>query len=399
MFGIFRNKSYPIGIDLGGSSLKMLQLTAREDGLGLQAAARAEVPTLVQGNAPAMQEWFISMLKELLGSKPFKGRQVVTCLPAREMLIQHLRMVKMDEADLQKALPWEAQGKVPFDINHALLRHIVAGEVYDNDESKLEVILMAASRNVVEQHLRLIERTRIETKYVNVEPVALVNCFAHLLGKGQTQQGATMFVDLGHSCSKVVVSQGTQIVFCRSISIGGEHLARVIGEKLGVDAGEAAILLNRWQRALGLAQLKAVQPDTQAVAVERGEAGRVASSTTATLIKEASGTDLGQVELEAAAGPTLQNLCEEIRSCVRYHDLMFHAAPAARVIFLGGQAKNKGFCQKLARGLGLPAQLGDPLARVSGETLLGEHSDLEENELHSEWAVAFGLSLGGMAAK
>jgi len=66
-----------------------------------------------------------------------------------------------------------------------------------------------------------------------------------------------------------------------------------------------------------------------------------------------------------------------------------------RVIFLGGMSKNKSFCQKLARGLGLPAQLGDPVARIAAESRMGSHSDLDPGQACSDWAVAFGLCLGG----
>ena len=175
-----RKKAYPIGVDLGSASLKMVQLTEMEGGLGLVAAAKEDVPSYVQGHATALQEWYVKTVKEMLSDKPFKGRQVVTCLPAREMLVQHLRVAKMGEKELEKALPWEAQGKVPFDIHQALLRHVVACEVYEGDESKLEVILMAASNHVVRQHLQLVERTKVETREISVEPNALVNCFAHL---------------------------------------------------------------------------------------------------------------------------------------------------------------------------------------------------------------------------
>jgi Tfp pilus assembly PilM family ATPase len=62
-------------------------------------------------------------------------------------------MPKLEEEELKKALPWEARGKLPIDPSHALLRHIVAGEVYQDSEQKSEVILMAAARELVNQLL------------------------------------------------------------------------------------------------------------------------------------------------------------------------------------------------------------------------------------------------------
>ncbi|MCH9022902.1 MAG: pilus assembly protein PilM, partial [Planctomycetes bacterium] len=240
MFKLLGKKVYPIGIDLGSSSLKMVQLMDMEGGLGLAAASREDVPAYLQHHPAAMMEWYVKTIKEKLSEKPFKTKLAVTALPARQVLTQHLRMPKLSSEELRKALPWEAQGKVPFDINRALLRHIVAGEVYDNDsdETKLEVILMAASKQVVDQHLNLVERSKIELEQVNVEPCALVNCFNYLLESSE-EQGATMFVDLGHACSKVLVTHGSGIVFCRTISIAAEHLKKVISEKLSVDAIQA----------------------------------------------------------------------------------------------------------------------------------------------------------------
>ena len=92
--------------------------------------------------------------------------------------------------------------------------------------------------------------------------------------------------------------------------------------------------------------------------------------------------------------PTLQCLADEIISCLRYHNLMFESQQVGKVIFLGGMAKNKTICQKLAQSLNLPAQLGDPLARVLPQSRTGNHSDLEEGQSYTDWAVAFGLGLG-----
>ena len=382
-----RNKAYPIGVDLGSASLKMVQLTEMEGGLGLVAAAKEDVPGYVQGHATALQEWYVKTIKEILAKKPFKGRTAVTCLPSREMLVQHLRMAKMGDAELEKALPWEAQGKVPFDIHQAMLRHVVSNEVYEGNESKLEIILMAASNHVLRQHLQLVERTKLDINEINVEPYALVNCFAHLMDQKSEKPAATMFVDLGHHSSKVLVTQGSKLVFCRTISIAAEHFRRAISDKLSVDYEQAAQLYRqvKFSAAKAAGMPKAVAKSQTATA-------------TATL--EPVESQVGAVDAaDAAVGPTLHYLCDEMKSCVRYYDLLFPNNRIAKVIFLGGMAKNKSFCQNLAQGLGLPAQLGDPLARVLPASRTGKHSDIQEGQSCSDWAVAFGLSLGGHQSK
>jgi len=395
MLGVLRQKVYPIGVDLGSCSLKLVQLTQNSSGLSLVAAARADVPREIQDIPSERQEWYIDSFRELLSSKPFKGRRVISCLAAREMLVQHLRVPKMDEKHLEKALPWEAQGKVPFNINTARLHHIVAGEVYDGAECKQEVILMAASATVVKQHLNLIERTKVQVDTINVEPLALVNCFLHLLEKDGAEQKGTMLVDLGHSCSKVVITHGADVAFCRTIGIGAEQMVRAICDKLSVDYGEAARLYLEY--FLNVGRSEPAGKSGGAAAAGSGEVGgSVEPKEGAAVATEEEG--LG-ARVKEAILLSQQNLAEEIRSCVRYHDLVFGSQPVGRAIFVGGQAKNKSLCRQLARNLGLPAQLGDPLARIEPSSLVGKHSDLAADERHCDWAVAFGLSLGGIELK
>ncbi len=404
MLGFLRQKVYPIGVDLGSSSVKLVQLSGAGKGLGLQAAAQAEVPHDIRGNPSALQEWYVETVRELLSSKPFKETRVITCLPSRELLVQHLRLAKMDEEQLEKTLPWEAQGKVPFDIHRARLRHIIAGEVYEGSETKLEVILLAASHSVVEQHLSFIGRTKMQIDSINVEPCALVNCFAHLLDKQHESSRGVMFIDLGHSCTKVVITHGLNIVFCRTIGIAAEHMVRLICDVKGESYDQAIqsqqnLAADDLANAMKLSEQSQSAPigtakesdhlSMQAEGVEDESVGG-----TATLTESAEELDVSSV-----IAPTLRSLCEELRSCVRYHDLMFEGQQVEKVIFVGGQAKHTVLCQQVARGLGLPAHLGDPAARVVPETRTGKHSDLESSERHCEWAVAFGLSLGGVHTK
>lgn len=396
MFNLFGGKICPIGIDLGSHSLKMLQLAKVGAGWSLVAAAEAPVPGSIAENVSALQEWRITTIKRLLAAKPFKTRKVVTCLPSREILVQHLRVATMGEEELKKALPWEAQEKLPFDTQQAMLRHIVAGEVYDGDESKLEVILMAASRAALQRHLNLIERTKLEIKSIGVEPCALVNSFAHLLGQAEKIEGATILIDLGHTSSKVVIAHGPKVVFARTLDLGARQMIHAVGKGLQMGYEQAT----RCYENLGKGQ-RADETAGQSAAKDHasmGESFHGAADTATTTLEEKHAKDVEADQIQAILASELDNLCEEIRSCVRYHNLLFEAQAVARVIFVGGQGHHRALCQKLAQGLKLPAQLGDPLARVAPQSLTGAHSDLQAGRRHCQWAVAFGLSMGTFEA-
>lgn len=385
MLSFLRRKVCPIGIDFGSDSIKLVQLAAENNTVRLVAAAKMTLPEEARSNATQRAQWFVKAIKKTLSSKPFKGRNAVISLPAREMFIEHLRLPVTDREQAKQALMIEAQTRLPFDSQQALIRHIVAGEYYDGTDTKLEVILMAAAQKMVEYYLRIVELARLEIDSVNVEPCALVKGFAHLLADGEQGAQTTMLLDLGHQSTKVMITHGDQVAFTRTITPGAVHFAQALTETLQATPEQAT----QWCRQLCRQQ---PAPAPMAVAVS-APASKTTWDEDATTEPPAMAT---RPDPESVALPLLSQLCEEIRSCMRYHDFMFESTPVNRVIFLGGQAKNMALCKKLAAALGVAAQLGDPIARIAKNSRLGEHSDVEPGQMNGEWAVAFGLSLDSL---
>ena len=65
-----------------------------------------------------------------------------------------------------------------------------------------------------------------------------------------------------------------------------------------------------------------------------------------------------------------------------------------RLIFIGGEARQRSFCQNIAREVGLAAQLGDPMCRMSRVSDVGIESGIDRRLPQPAWAIAIGLSMG-----
>ncbi|HEX4792634.1 MAG TPA: hypothetical protein VH370_02520, partial [Humisphaera sp.] len=138
----FGSTSSPIGIDFGTDNLRMAQVEPVDGEYHLAAAATADVPTHVRNDPAARVGFFAQGIRDLFSQANFRGRKVILSLPASFMYIQHVRLPRMDEEATKKALPWELRGKLPIDPSQALLRHIIAGEVFQDQDPKQEVIVM-----------------------------------------------------------------------------------------------------------------------------------------------------------------------------------------------------------------------------------------------------------------
>src|SRR5438552_1534588 len=204
---LFAQKCNPIGVDFGSDCLRLLQVQRGEGNeFKLIAAASADVPAHVRHDPGARLNFFIDTVKDLLAQGKFRGREVMLGLPAASMFIQHLRMPKMDADAMKKALPWELRGKLPIDPNHAQLRHIVAGDVFEGQEAKSEVIVMAASKEMVNQFLGAAAKAKLDVIGMNGESKALADCFTTIYRRKSDEGVINCYVDIGAVSTRAIVA-------------------------------------------------------------------------------------------------------------------------------------------------------------------------------------------------
>jgi type IV pilus assembly protein PilM len=394
----------------------MAQVAFVDNEWRLIAAAAADVPADVRHDPAARLDFFVQTSRELLLQGEFRGRTAMLSLPSASMFIQHLRLPKMDDEQTRKTLPWEARGKIPIDPSHALLRHLVAGEIYQEQEVKNEIILMAAGRELIDQYLAAAARAKLDVLGMNVEPKAIVDCFGHIYRRQTDAQITNCFVDLGASGTRAIIARGNRILFARTIPVGGDHFTRAVAAALELGEQDAKLL------RLQLANLQPSPTEMQRrQQVREGEAGegfavlgaalaaagkpepdRSATASVATLATTTSsalsGDTLSQTKrVEQACQTPLNKLTEELDLCRRYYEATFPSTPVDRLIFVGGEARHRSLCQQVAQNLSLAAQVGDPLVRMGRVSNISPESGIDRRQPQPAWAVAIGLSLGPAA--
>jgi type IV pilus assembly protein PilM len=296
-------------------------------------------------------------------------------------------MGKMSAEELTKALPFEAAGKLPFDANRAVIRHAVAGEVYQNQEARQEVIVMAAPRDAVDRHLNVLSKQKLEVVGIHVEPHALIECFSHLFRRKADENVCTMFIDMGAGATHVVITHGKGMVFAKHVSIGGDILNRAVADFLKVSPAQARDM-----------RIRASRQQATAARLPAGVVGIGADAHTHPLGRQNTtngvlGIDTETVDKVAeAVEESLQTLTSELLLCVRYYESIFPGRVVDRAIFVGGESRHIPMCQRIAQKLGLPSTLGDPLARLQKDTVAQTSVDLRQPQ--PGWAIAVGLSLG-----
>jgi type IV pilus assembly protein PilM len=404
-------KANPIGVDFGSDSLKLAQVARVDNEWRLMAAASTDIPSHARHDVGMRMQFLVGALKDLLAQGNFSGRTAVLALPASAMFIQHLRVPKMDEAALKKALPWEARGKIPIDPSHALLRHHIAGDVYQEQEAKDEIILMAAGRDLINQYLDTAAKAKLDVVGMNVEPKAVIDCFGHIYRRKTDEDTTNCFIDIGCSGTRAVIARSNHMLFARGIPIGGDHFTQAVAASMNIKEEDAKLLR---LRLCNLQPAAAEVKPKQTAVIEQspnaeGFAMLGAALSAAKKEHRIEGTAGGGVAMleapaddpqsqlqgvERACREPLHKLIEELDLCRRYYEATFQNRPVDRLVFIGGEAKHRWLCQHIAQELGIAAQVGDPLVRMGRTCEVGPESGIDRRQPQPNWAVAIGLSMG-----
>jgi type IV pilus assembly protein PilM len=367
----FGSATTPIGVDFGSASLKLAQLDGAGDGTGdgaaLLAFAEREVPPDIANDPAARLQFFAKEIPQLLSRGSFRGRRAVLGLPAAVTCLERVRIPLLDEAGFRQAIEYEAALRLPFIPAQALIRHIVAGEVYEGDERRSEVIVMATRRKLIDELLAIASRAQLEVVGFNAEPIAIATCVAARGGatpaaadKSATTAAAVMIVDIGNSGSRIYIVVDGQIRFARAVNVGAAELDRAVAQRLSVTSAEA-------------------------------RARRMELSTTRALHGYGTGADTAKqldeklVRVEHACFVTFRKLAHELLLSSRYFHTTFPSVHVGEVMFLGGAAAHRRLCQLVAEEVGLKYREVNSFA--------GAAAGSDPSKSGAAWAVAVGLTL------
>ena len=152
-----------------------------------------------------------------------------------EFPFTHLKRVELD-----KAIGAELEGQLPHDVEDLVWAHdVIPREAPADKGAGMRVLAVAATRERVAEHLRLLSVEGLELHGVAAAPTAYAKAAARLsIGADDT----VMIVDVGHGRTNACVVRQGRCLFARTLSRGGRHQTLAIARawKLSDEDAEKA---------------------------------------------------------------------------------------------------------------------------------------------------------------
>ncbi len=340
------SRTGPIGVDIGSSAVKLLQLSA--DRRQVVDSVCWELPRGEDGLPVRTEEAVLQTICRARESHNFRGREAVLALGAEELFVQNIRLPQSSGESLEKLVCSEAANRLPFDAAEAEIRFLQTEAVRQGDTLRLEVVVLACTRAIIQQKVALAEKAGFVPVAMEPQPLALLRCYSKQYRRESDQQRRTMYVNIGAGATTVLIARGNDLMFIKPVSLGGRDMDAAVAHHLEMSAAEASAL----RRHHG--DRRADQRDPE---ISRA--------------------------IQEAVRPVWERLANELAMCIRYFSITFRGDPLSCLVLGGGEAA-KDLADWLANQLNLPCELADPFRAFDNRPAAGRVG---------QWDVAAGLAM------
>ncbi|MEX2216451.1 MAG: pilus assembly protein PilM [Phycisphaeraceae bacterium] len=321
MFGGWLDKSrWPIGLEIASHALRAVQLAWDDRKWKVLSAATAPFPAEMPTDETERQATLQRLLEQLLSAGEFQGNQVVSCLPPSAMQYKNLRLPPMPANELNKAVQWEATDRLKFDSQYQI-QHFDAGEVRQGEETRREILLLAAPVRAIEQHVTMLQSAGLEPVAIDAAPAALARWAAAMDPDPEATQ---CVLSIDTDVSNVLIARQGRVLFFKPIELGTLQVDEAIATHLSLSLIDARDLRRTRASAISGSATEG-GPDQQHISRAIGDALR---------------------------GP-LMELSREIGLCLRYYGVTFRGRRPEDLQIVGELANEPLLAELLPSAAGL----------------------------------------------
>ncbi|MBL7045315.1 MAG: type IV pilus assembly protein PilM [Parcubacteria group bacterium] len=371
-FGSKKNESV-IGIDIGVSSIKVVQLKKRKGvavletygELSLSQYASSEIGQAT--NLPASK--IAEAVRDLLKESNVTTKKAGISIPFSSSLVSLISMPKLQPKQLATMIPIEARKYIPVSINEVSLDYFVVPsnetpthqDVINTDQKenkdtdkeptareKIEVLLVAIHNSTLNKYSEITKLVDLDVSFFEIE------IFSTIRSVVEQSIAPVMVIDMGSASTKFYIVEYGIVRVSHVASSGGQNLTQTLSRSLSMDIPKAEELKRK----------SGIEGNT----IEN-------SSEEFTNAKDILSSGLGRIFAEA--NKVLRQYQQKNNKNI------------GKVILTGGGATMKGIVNFAKEQLETDVVLSDPFSKVESPAFFEKLL----KEVGPEFAVAIGLAL------
>lgn len=335
-----------LGLDIGSSSVKLVQLEKTEKGYHVNAAAIADILETSGGNDEQQELNTTEAILTCLERSGVDSEFAVCSVSGSKAVVRSFNFPPLPSEEIEGAIRLEAEQVCPFNISDCEVDY----QLIPDSENKIRGILVAATNNLITSRKHLAQHAGLKSVLMDVDGLALLNCLAGS-DFGHLKDALPVAVlNVGGSCVNLAIIGENSVPLVRDIACGGNDIIDHLVHKHNV----SKVTVNK-------------------------------------ILVGEEDTDYLQEELANSMVETFQKLIVDINESLRYYCAREKSKPVNKIFVCGGFSLVKGFVELLESQLSVPVVLWNPFEDVAS------YDDGVDQEILSKkgpmLAVAAGLAM------
>ncbi len=345
-FNPFRKEEGFVALDIGSSSVKMVEASGEKSGYRLVNMGILPLPsTAVQNNMVVDKDVVVKTIRNLIQANGVKANKVISAVPGRAVIIKKIQLPAQGEEELEANVEFEAQNVIPETLENVNLDYQVLDLV--DDGNKMDVLLVAVKKEIINSYTQVIQEAGLTPVIMDVDYFAMENMYE--INYEVKPDAAVGLIHIGARYTSINVLKNGLSSFTGDLQVGGEAFTEAIKDALQISHEQAETF-----KVTGLLEGKKYS------------------------------------DLESVLKPTCESLAEEIGRTLSLYGAMTAEEGIDSIFLSGGGAKGPGLCALLGERLKVPVQLSEPFRGFNVAKNI-DKDYLEESALLL--AVGAGLSI------
>jgi type IV pilus assembly protein PilM len=234
---LFSKKKEVIGIDIGSSSVKLVQLKDLKGSYQLLNAAIVPLPPeAIVDNTLMDSTVIVAAIKNLITSLGIKVKDIACSISGNSVIIRKIVLPAMPLEELEDQITWEAEQYIPFDINDVNMDFQILSP--DSiDPSKMNVLLVASKKDIINDYVTVFNESGLHLAVVDVDSFAVQNAFE--MNHDAGSEDVLALINIGASVMNINVVKDGVTLFTRDVQMGGNLYTEEIQKQMGLSSSES----------------------------------------------------------------------------------------------------------------------------------------------------------------
>src|SRR6185369_4095894 len=353
MFKKSMGKKNLVGLDIGSSSVKAVELTKKGSNLQLLHLGfeNLQTDTIVDGQIMELNN-VSNVISNIFNEHQIRTPRVAAGVSGHSVIVKNIVLPQMSQEELQESFSWHAEEHIPFDIADVNLDYELTSKTSD----ALHVLMAACKSDKIANVKQAIQLAGKHPVIIDVDAFALQNCYEV---NYQPRAGEVVaLLNIGAATMNINILNGTRSVFARDASAGGSQYTSLLQKELGLSFEQAEAVKRGMTLPDGV-EPKPIQPIIETV------------------------SDI---------------LALEVKKTFDFYRATAQESDAAiqKILLAGGGSKLPGLPDFLARRFEIPVEVFDPFRQIEVDARKFDPDYMRE--IVPEMAVAVGLALRGVEA-